>query len=63
MDHALEPEIPPPLPMRRFSVDEYLRMHELDILTEDDRCELLEGWIVPKNGQESTARGLPGIER
>lgn len=35
-------------PVRRFSVDEYHRMIQAGILTEDDAVELLEGWIVPK---------------
>lgn len=38
----------PPWPVRRFTVDEYHRMIQEGILTEDDRVELLEGWIVPK---------------
>ena len=38
----------PDFPVRRFSVDEYHRMAETGVLTEDDRVELLEGWIVPK---------------
>ncbi|MGH7201062.1 MAG: Uma2 family endonuclease [Planctomycetaceae bacterium] len=38
----------PPLPLRRFSVAEYRRMGEIGVLTEDDRIELLEGWIVQK---------------
>lgn len=38
----------PTLPIRRFRVDEYHRMIDTGILTEDDRVELLEGWIVPK---------------
>jgi Uma2 family endonuclease len=38
----------PPLPVRRFSVDEYHRMIETGILTDEDQVELLEGWIVPK---------------
>lgn len=37
----------PTFPVRRFSVDEYHRMIETGVLTEDDRVELLEGWIVP----------------
>src|SRR5262245_9005289 len=36
----------PPLPVRRFSVDEYHRMIEMGILTEDEPVELLEGWIT-----------------
>jgi len=34
--------------MRRFSVEEYHRLIEAKILTEDDPVELLEGWIVQK---------------
>jgi len=37
-----------PFPVRRFTVEEYRRMGEVGLLTEDDRVELLEGWIVPK---------------
>jgi Uma2 family endonuclease len=39
---------PPSLPVRRFTVDEYHRMIQAGILTEDDHVELLEGLIVPK---------------
>jgi hypothetical protein len=38
----------PPFPIRKFSVAEYHRMIDADVLTEDDAVELLEGWIVPK---------------
>jgi Uma2 family endonuclease len=38
----------PSFPVRRFTVDEYLRLAQNGILTEDDRVELLEGLIVPK---------------
>ena len=38
----------PPFPVRRFSVDEYHRMTKAGLLSEEDRVELLEGWIVPK---------------
>jgi Uma2 family endonuclease len=38
----------PPMPIHQFTVEEYHRMIEAGILTEDDRVELLEGWIVPK---------------
>jgi Uma2 family endonuclease len=31
---------------RRFTVDEYHRMIETSILTENDRVELLDGWIL-----------------
>ncbi len=36
----------PPLTHYRFTVDEYHRMAEAGILTEDDRVELLDGEIV-----------------
>lgn len=40
----------PPFAVRRFSVEEYHQMLENGVLTEDDRVELLRGWIVPKMG-------------
>jgi Uma2 family endonuclease len=33
-------------PARQFTVDEYHRMIETGILTENDRVELLDGWIL-----------------
>jgi Uma2 family endonuclease len=33
---------------RRFTVDEYHKMIEIGVLTEDDRVELLEGYLVEK---------------
>jgi Putative restriction endonuclease len=38
----------PPFPVYRFTVDQYHRMIETGILGENDKVELLEGWIVPK---------------
>jgi Uma2 family endonuclease len=38
----------PPGPVRKFTVNEYHRMIQAAILTEEDPVELLEGWIVPK---------------
>lgn len=32
----------------RFTVEQYRRMSEAGILTEEDRVELLEGWLIPK---------------
>ena len=34
--------------MRQFTVDEYHSMIQTGILTENDRVELLEGWVLPK---------------
>src|SRR5260370_38754152 len=48
---AVSPRLPPiipPVPVRRFTVDEYHQMIQAGILGEDDNVELLEGWIVPK---------------
>ena len=45
------PAVVPPLPVRRFTVDEYHRLIEIGVLSEDDDVELLEGWIVPKMGR------------
>lgn len=39
-------EVEPPSCVRRFTVDEYHRMIANGILGENDRVELLEGWIV-----------------
>jgi Uma2 family endonuclease len=53
--HNLSTSIAPPVvfpavrgepSVRRFSVDEYHRMIENGILTENDRVELLDGWIL-----------------
>jgi Uma2 family endonuclease len=41
-------EVPAPFPVRRFTVDEYQRLGQIGVLGEDDRVELLEGWIIPK---------------
>jgi Uma2 family endonuclease len=39
---------PMPLPTYHFTVEQYHRMIEAGVLTENDRVELLEGRIVPK---------------
>ncbi|HWO18558.1 MAG TPA: Uma2 family endonuclease [Kofleriaceae bacterium] len=46
----------PPLPIARFSVEQYHRMLESGAFTEDDRLELIEGWVV-----QQLAKG-PGHE-
>lgn len=38
----------PPVPIRRWSVDEYHEMLRAGILTENDPIELLDGWLVRK---------------
>jgi Uma2 family endonuclease len=42
------PPILPDGPIWRFTVDEYHRMMETGVLGEDDRVELIEGFVVPK---------------
>jgi Uma2 family endonuclease len=46
----------PPLPIARFSVEQYHRMIESGAFTEDDRLELIDGWVV-----QQMAKG-PGHE-
>jgi len=52
MSVAVQPVSYPPrmplVPVHRFTVDEYHRMIAAGILDENDRVELLEGWIVSK---------------
>jgi Uma2 family endonuclease len=38
----------PPFPIYQISVQKYHEMIQKGVYTEDDRVELLEGWIVPK---------------
>jgi Uma2 family endonuclease len=42
----------PPLPIHRFTVEQYHQLGELGVLTPEDRVELLEGWIVEKMNQK-----------
>lgn len=41
----------PPLPLRRFSVEQYHQLGQLGVLTPEDKVELLEGWIIEKMNQ------------
>ena len=41
-----------PWPSRRFTVDEYHRLDELEIFHPDEKCELLYGWIMAKDPGE-----------
>ena len=42
----------PPLPIHRFTVQQYHQLGESGVLTPEDRVELLEGWIVKKMNQK-----------
>ena len=53
--------VPPPIPMHRFTVAQYHRMIETGVLTENDRVELLEGWIVDKMPQRPRHSGAISI--
>src|SRR5262245_11919836 len=50
------------VPIHRLSVAQYQAMVKAGILTEEDRVELLEGWLVPKRSSNpphaSVARRL-----
>ena len=41
----------PPLPVCRFTVEQYEEMIRAGIFTEDDPIELLDGWLVPQMTQ------------
>lgn len=45
----LPPAIPP-FPIHRFTVDDYHKMIETGLISENDRVELIHGWIVAKMG-------------
>ena len=49
--------LPPPFPVHRLTVDQYHRIIQAEILTENDRVELLDGWIVPKMPHNPTHDG------
>ena len=53
--------VPPPIPMHRFTVAQYHRMIETGVLTEDNRVELLEGWIVDKMPQHPGHAGAISV--
>ena len=46
-DSALDTDAPPDS-LRRWTLTDYHRLTRSGVLTEDDRIELLEGWIVEK---------------
>jgi Uma2 family endonuclease len=50
-----------PFVPRRFTVEEYHRMAELGVLTEEDRVELLEGVITPKMVHNPPHDGTIGL--
>lgn len=53
--------IAPPLPLRRFSVEQYHQLGELGVLTPEDRVELLEGWIIEKMNQRPIHGFIVGL--
>ncbi len=58
---SLDPLELAPVPVYRFTVEEYLRLVETGFFAEGERNELLEGWIVPKmtmNPPHTVAVGL-----
>jgi Uma2 family endonuclease len=53
--------MPRPLPVHRFSVEQYHRMIEAGVLTPNDRVELLEGWVVDKMPQHPAHAGTISV--
>jgi Uma2 family endonuclease len=53
----------PTVPIYRLSVDQYHAMARAGILTEDDRVELLRGWLVAKMTQNPPHRVATGLLR
>ncbi len=50
-----------PIPVHRFTVAQYHRTIATGVLTENDRVELLEGWIVDKMPQQPDHDGTISI--
>lgn len=48
MATVLAPPPPPAMPQRRFTVDEYHRLIDIGLLTDADRCELINGYIIER---------------
>jgi Uma2 family endonuclease len=40
--------VPPPVLMRRWTVEEYHTMIQAGVFAQDEKFELLEGWVIPK---------------
>lgn len=51
----------PPYPVRKFTVEDYFKLVDIGLIDEDDNCELLEGWIVPKMGKKPLHDGTIDI--
>ncbi len=59
--NLLEESLSSPLPIHRFTVEQYRQMGELGVLTPDDRVELLEGLIVEKMNQRPIHGYIVGL--
>ncbi len=61
---SVEPLVAVPTePIWRLSVDQYHAMIQSGILTDDDRVELLEGWLVQKMSKNPLHRVVTGLIR
>ena len=58
VDNFLDPARMPPVPLHRFTVEEYHRMIASGVLNENDRVELLEGWVVSKMAHNPPHDGM-----
>ncbi len=52
------PPAMPPAPVRRFTVDEYHRMIEDGYFDDDERYELLDGWVIAKMSRKPPHDGV-----
>jgi Uma2 family endonuclease len=53
--------IAPPLALHRFTVKQYHEMIRLGVLTENDRVELIEGWVIDKMPQHPAHAGATSV--
>jgi Uma2 family endonuclease len=47
-NYTFDPSVLPPIPVKRWTVEEYHELVRAGLLDEDERYELLEGWLVTK---------------
>ena len=63
-EFSFQSEVAPPVPIHRFTVDEYHTLADKGVLGPEDRVELLDGLIVTKMNQRPahgyTVRSLDG---
>lgn len=58
---SLNDAMAPPLPIHRFTVEQYRQLGDIGMLTPEDRVELLEGWLVKKMNQRPIHGFIVGL--